>query len=69
MGALFIGVVLAFPYGLAGLYDEHAKPRFAALTRWMREARGMEPDLAPRTRPRPPAEPAAPVAAASTPAE
>jgi len=28
MAALFIGVVLAFPNGLAGLYESHVKPRF-----------------------------------------
>jgi len=27
MGALFIGVVMAFPDGLAGLYQEHIEPR------------------------------------------
>jgi urea transport system permease protein len=27
MAALFIGVVMAFPNGLAGLYDSHVKPR------------------------------------------
>ena len=27
MAALFIGVVLAFPNGLAGLYESHVKPR------------------------------------------
>jgi len=26
MGALFIGVVMAFPYGLAGLFDDYIKP-------------------------------------------
>lgn len=26
MGALFIGVVIVFPWGLAGLYDQHVKP-------------------------------------------
>jgi urea transport system permease protein len=29
MAALFIGVVLAFPNGLAGLYESHVKPWFA----------------------------------------
>ncbi|MGI4815167.1 MAG: urea ABC transporter permease subunit UrtC [Janthinobacterium lividum] len=33
MAALFIGVVMAFPNGLAGLYEEHLKPR---VTGWMR---------------------------------
>jgi urea transport system permease protein len=32
MGALFIGVVLAFPNGLAGLYDTYIEPR---LGRWL----------------------------------
>jgi urea transport system permease protein len=27
MAALFIGVVMAFPNGLAGLYESHIKPR------------------------------------------
>ncbi|MFT7222746.1 MAG: urea transport system permease protein [Cellvibrionaceae bacterium] len=31
MGALFIGVVLAFPTGLAGAYTNHIKPRIAQL--------------------------------------
>lgn len=31
MAALFIGVVLAFPNGLAGLYDTYVKPRLARL--------------------------------------
>ena len=31
MGALFIGVVLAFPLGLAGLYLQHIKPRILAM--------------------------------------
>lgn len=31
MAALFIGVVLAFPNGLAGLYDTYVKPRLAKL--------------------------------------
>ncbi|MCY0385880.1 urea ABC transporter permease subunit UrtC [Robbsia sp. Bb-Pol-6] len=36
MAALFIGVVMGFPNGLAGLYESHATPR---LSRWLR-ARG-----------------------------
>lgn len=36
MGALFIGVVLAFPNGLAGLYDQYARGHVAkALDRWV----------------------------------
>ncbi len=31
LGALFIAVVLAFPNGLAGLYEEHVAPRVEAL--------------------------------------
>ncbi|MFM0099442.1 urea ABC transporter permease subunit UrtC [Paraburkholderia nemoris] len=31
MAALFIGVVMAFPNGLAGLYDSHVKPWLARL--------------------------------------
>jgi urea transport system permease protein len=27
MAALFIGVVLAFPEGLAGVWEKHVKPR------------------------------------------
>ena len=49
MGGLFIAVVMAFPLGLAGLYDSHVKPRLAALLREMRALRGMPPD-APRPR-------------------
>ncbi len=30
MGGLFIGVVVAFPSGLAGLYDQHVKPWITA---------------------------------------
>lgn len=33
MAALFIGVVMAFPDGLAGLYESHVKPRLSALKR------------------------------------
>jgi urea transport system permease protein len=52
MGALFIGVVVAFPYGLAGLYEDHVKPRLAALVRGMREARGLPPEPAAPEAPR-----------------
>ncbi len=40
MGALFIGVVLAFPYGLAGLYDDHVKPRLLWLAQLWPRRRG-----------------------------
>lgn len=33
MAALYIGVVMAFPDGLAGLYESHVKPRVAAVLR------------------------------------
>ncbi|WP_321965287.1 urea ABC transporter permease subunit UrtC [Paraburkholderia sp. J7] len=35
MAAMFIGVVMAFPNGLAGLYEEHVRPR---VRRWLGEA-------------------------------
>jgi urea transport system permease protein len=31
LGGLFIAVVLAFPNGLAGIYEDYIKPRIAAL--------------------------------------
>ena len=37
MAALFIGVVMAFPDGLAGVYEKHVKPRLTAM---MRKRRG-----------------------------
>lgn len=49
MGGLFIAVVMAFPLGLAGLYDSHVKPRIAALLREMRALRGTPADT-PRPR-------------------
>jgi urea transport system permease protein len=33
MAALYIGVVMAFPDGLAGLYESHVKPRLGSLLR------------------------------------
>ncbi len=42
MGGLFIAVVLAFPYGLAGLYRDHVEPRLSAFVRFMRQVRGMD---------------------------
>ena len=41
MGGLFIAVVLAFPYGLAGLYRDYVEPRLGAFVRYLRQARGM----------------------------
>jgi len=31
MGALFIGVVLLFPQGLAGIYEDYVRPQVAKL--------------------------------------
>jgi urea transport system permease protein len=39
LGALFIGVVLAFPYGLAGLFEDYIKPRAIRLWRLVRQNR------------------------------
>jgi urea transport system permease protein len=39
MGALFIGVVMAFPRGLAGLYVTHVEPFVAA---WLRKRKTMD---------------------------
>jgi urea transport system permease protein len=50
MAALFIGVTLAFPNGLAGLYESHVKP-------WI--ARKRSPVPAPASESAPPAPPAA----------
>lgn len=47
MGALFIGVVLAFPMGLAGLYDAHLKPKVDAALRAMLGGRAAAPVAAP----------------------
>jgi urea transport system permease protein len=44
MGALFIAVVLAFPMGLAGLYDDHVKPRVEG---WLAALRAARPTAAP----------------------
>lgn len=40
LGALFIGVVLAFPNGLAGVYSSYIEPR---LSKWFKELRAMRP--------------------------
>ncbi len=53
MGGLFIAVVMAFPMGLAGLYDSHVKPRLTALTREMRALKGMPPEQSGRRAPAP----------------
>lgn len=50
LGALFIGVVLAFPYGLAGLFEDYVKPRAIRLLRLVRQSRGASTAAAP-TRP------------------
>jgi len=47
MGALFIAVVLAFPMGLAGLYDTHLKPKVDAALRAMLGGRAPAPVAAP----------------------
>lgn len=48
MSALFIGVVMAFPNGLAGLYESHVKPR---LTRRPKEVAATTPGDPPPARP------------------
>lgn len=48
MSALFIGVVMAFPNGLAGLYESHVKPR---LTRRPKEVAAATPGGPPPARP------------------
>jgi urea transport system permease protein len=64
MAALFIGVTLAFPNGLAGLYDSHAKPwllRKRAPRTVPATAKAAPPPPAPRPAAKPQgAEPAAP---------
>ena len=35
LGALFIGVVMAFPNGLAGLYADHVEPQIRTLLAWL----------------------------------
>ncbi len=54
MAALFIGVVLAFPNGLAGLYESHVKPRLAG-RKSMRAPKAEAPvaDVAPVASPGP----------------
>ena len=47
MAALFIGVVLAFPNGLAGLYESHVKPWFARRKAPKAAPAAVEPPAAP----------------------
>ena len=47
MAALFIGVVLAFPNGLAGLYESHVKPWFARRRAPKAAPAAVEPPAAP----------------------
>ena len=47
MAALFIGVVLAFPNGLAGLYESHVKPWFARRRAPKSAPAAVEPPAAP----------------------
>lgn len=42
LGALFIGVVLAFPNGLAGVYSTYIEPRLA---KWIKDLRSTRPPL------------------------
>ena len=60
MAALFIGVVLAFPNGLAGLYESHVKPWFARRKAPKAAPAAVEPPAAP---PPPPSQKSAPPAA------
>jgi urea transport system permease protein len=70
MGGLFIAVVMAFPMGLAGLYDDHVKPRLGRMVAGMRAMRGMAPEApAPRRGARPAASASPTPGAATTPAE
>ncbi|WP_407656825.1 urea ABC transporter permease subunit UrtC [Ketobacter alkanivorans] len=46
LGALFIGVVLAFPDGLAGIYKTWIEPR---VSRWLVTIRAMRPPLSSST--------------------
>ncbi|MBS1228277.1 MAG: urtC [Proteobacteria bacterium] len=59
MAALFIGVVMAFPNGLAGLYESHVKPWLAARRSKATKAAARVAPTAPTHRPTAPASPAA----------
>ncbi|MEO1679591.1 MAG: urea ABC transporter permease subunit UrtC [Pseudomonadota bacterium] len=58
LGALFIGVVMAFPNGLAGLYADYVEPRIKAMFG------GAKAEPVPAAPPPPPASPTAPPDAA-----
>ncbi len=47
MGALFIGVVMFFPYGLAGLFDDHVKPHLLRLKARLRPGRTVAAPVTP----------------------
>jgi urea transport system permease protein len=47
MGGLFIAVVMAFPMGLAGLDDQHIKPRLAPMAGGRRPAAAPQPAAEP----------------------
>lgn len=55
MGALFIGVVMAFPSGVAGLYKSHVEPRLIRLPSALRGFRSQRPK--PKQSPPPPPPP------------
>ena len=64
MGGLFIAVVMFFPMGLAGLYNDHIRPRIVSLAGRMRPAPKAPapvaaPGTAPATAPAPASVPAA----------
>jgi urea transport system permease protein len=42
LGALFIGVVLAFPNGLAGVYSTYVEPK---LTKWFKDLKSARPSM------------------------
>lgn len=61
MAALFIGVVLAFPNGLAGLYESHVKPWFARRKASKAAPAAIEPPAAPPSSPSHKSAPPAPL--------
>lgn len=61
MAALFIGVVLAFPNGLAGLYESHVKPWFARRRASKAAPAVIEPPAAPPSSPSHKSAPPAPL--------
>jgi urea transport system permease protein len=56
MGGLFIAVVMAFPNGLAGLYNTYAAPKVDALLEKFSARKKLPPPTSP---PAPPVKPAA----------